>query len=348
MDITEKQLISDLFNFANEIINFKKVPLAPTPRILLHECSYTKLYLYSKNKIPQKQRYHLLLVPSLINKPFIFDLLPNRSFIKYLIENDIDVYLIDWGSPNQLGRYYTFDEYLTIFYHTYVEIIKNLLDIPRINIMGYCIGGTLSFIYSSLYPENVNSLINLASPIDFSNAGILRKWVDISGLKVETIVETFGNIPPAFMYVVFSALKPTNRISAIRFLIEKYNDKEFIQFFKAMEIWTSDNIPFPGKFAIKYINDFYINNKLLNEELIVQNKNVKMKQYKGKFLNILSTNDHIVPLHAASIAEELVGSEDKKSLYYNNVGHVGLMVGNFAKNNTWKEVVKWIKEDKEF
>jgi polyhydroxyalkanoate synthase len=339
------QIINDVIYIANELINLRKVPIEPTPYIKLKSVGPATLRFYSKNPIPGKNKKHLLLVPSLINKPYIFDLLKGRSFIEYLVENDIDVYVIDWGVPNQLGRYYSFDEYLTIFYHTFVEFIKNIIQYPRINIMGYCIGGTLSFIYSSIYPHNVNSLINLASPIDFSNAGILRKWVDISGIKVETITETFGNIPPEFMYIVFSSLKPVNRISAIRFLIEKYNDKDFIQFFKAMELWTSDNIPFPGKFAIKYINDFYKNNKLLKGELIIDNKVVDMKNYKNKFLNILSTIDHIVPLHAASIAEELVGSVDKKSLYYNNVGHVGLMVGNFAKNNIWKEIVKWLKEE---
>lgn len=337
--------IPNIVNFIQEMVNFRKVNIAPTPFIKISETGPSKLLFYSKNQIPGKNRYHLLLVPSLINKPYIFDLLPNRSFIEYLILNDIDVFLIDWGKPNQLGRYYTFEDYLCLIYNIFVEEIKKIIEEQNINIMGYCIGGTLSFIYSSLYPNNVKSLINLASPIDFSNAGILRKWVDISGIKVETIVEAFGNIPPEFMYIVFSSLKPVNRITAIRTLIERYDNQEFIQFYKAMELWTSDNIPFPGRFAIRYIEDFYKKNKLLKQELIIKGQKINMKNYKNKFLNVLSSDDHIVPLQSAIIAEELIGSNDKKSLIYNQVGHVGLMVGNFAKNNTWKQVVKWIKED---
>jgi len=337
--------INHAIYFINEVINFRKVPVEPTKYVILKNCGPAKLRFYSKNTIPGKNKYHLLLVPSLINKPYIFDLLRGRSFIEYLIENDVDVFLIDWGTPNQLGRYYSFDDYLTIFYHTFVEYIKNILDVPRINIMGYCIGGTLSFIYASLYSNNVHSLINLTSPIDFSNAGILRKWVDVSGIQVENIVEAFGNIPPEFMYIVFSSLKPLNRLSALRYLIERVDDKDFVQFYIAMELWTSDNIPFPGKFGIKYINDFYKSNKLLNGELIIGDQFVKLKNYKGRFLNILSTNDHIVPLKSASIAEELIGSSDIKSLYYNNVGHVGLMIGKFAKENTWKEVLVWLQEN---
>lgn len=344
----EKNLLEQLnkyYNFLDEIINFRRIKIAPTPYIRLDEVGVSKLLFYSNNSVPGESKYHLLLVPSLINKPYIFDLLPNRSFIEYLISNGVDVYMIDWGKPNQMGRYYSFEDYICLIYNIFVEKVKKFLNTKDINIMGYCIGGTLSFIYASMYPKNVRSLINLASPIDFSNAGILRKWVDLSGIKVETIVEAFGNIPPEFMYIVFSTLKPVNRLTAIRTLIERHDDIEFIQFYKAMELWTSDNIPFPGKFGIQYINDFYKKNKLYKEELIINGEKINLKKYKNKFLNILSSDDHIVPLGAALIAEELIGSEDKKSLIYNNVGHVGLMVGNFAKNNTWKQIVKWIKED---
>ncbi len=337
--------VASVYYFIEEVLNFRKVNVAPTPYIIISEVGPARLLFYSKNSIPGKSKYHLFLVPSLINKPYIFDLLPNRSFIEYLISNDIDVFMIDWGKPNQIGRYYTFEDYLCLIFNIFVEETKKLLKEPNINIMGYCIGGTLSFIYASLYSNNVRSLINLASPIDFSNAGILRKWVDFSGIKVETIVETFGNIPPEFMYIVFSTLKPINRLTAIRTLIERFDDLEFVRFYKAMELWTSDNIPFPGKFSIRYIEDFYKKNKLLNQELIINGELVNLKKYKNKFLNILSSDDHIVPLSSGLIAEELIGSTDKKTLIYDNVGHVGLMVGSFAKNHTWKEITKWIKEE---
>ncbi len=112
-----------------------------------------------------------------------------------------------------------------------------------------------------------------------------------------------------------------------------------------MELWTWDNIPFPGRFSLKYIQDFYKNNSLLEETLFINAQKVNLRNYKGKFLNILSDEDHIVPLKAGQIAEELIGSEEKKTIIYHSVGHVGLMVGNFAKGNTWKEIKNWIKGD---
>ena len=232
-------------------------------------------------------------MPSLINRPFIFDLIPGRSFIEYLVSKDIQVYLLDWGIPGPTESHLKFEDYIFYFLHESIETIKSIHTRSKIPILGYCIGGTLSMVYTGLFPENISSLINLASPADFSSGGILRKFVDESNIDIEKIVSAEGNIPPRFMYLVFSMLRPMSRTTAFRFYLERKEELDFNIFHRAMEFWTSYNIPFPGNFGITYINDFYKKNKLHKKELVYNGRKVNLGLFKGHFLNIYSNNGNL-------------------------------------------------------
>ncbi len=327
----------------DELNDLKSVPIAPTPKTVILQNGPTNLFYYGKTPLPSgnKDAKIILLVPSLINRPFIFDLLPKRSFIEYLVENDFEVFLQDWGIPGDIEKYIEFEDYIFKFYHEAVEKVKQIYSRRAVPILGYCIGGTLSMVYSGLFPNNVSSLVNLATPSDFSNAGILRKWVDSSNINVEAIVKAEGNVPPEFMYLVFSLLKPTSKTTAFRIFMERREDKNFNLFHRAMEHWTSYNIPFPGQFAIKYINDFYINNRLIKNNLVYRGHRIDLTKYKNPFLNIYAKADHIVPISAAKAIENLIGSEQKESWEF-ETGHVGLLVGSFSIKNIWPKLKNWL------
>jgi len=100
----------------------------------------------------------ILIVYALINKPYILDLQPDRSVVQTLLEAGFDVYLIDWGEPSKLDRSLSIDDYVNRYIDNCVDVVRERSGRDSINILGYCMGGTKSAMYASLYPRKSRTL----------------------------------------------------------------------------------------------------------------------------------------------------------------------------------------------
>ena len=144
----------------------KKLQINSTPKSVIYQEAAGKLYRFT----PVKKRLHpvpLLIVPSLILKYYIMDLLKGHSLIEHLVNQGVDVYLLDWGTPGpEYGRL-TFDYYVDTFLRRAVRKVSRTTGKEKINLMGQCLGGTLAAVFASLYPEKINRLVTLTTPVDF-------------------------------------------------------------------------------------------------------------------------------------------------------------------------------------
>ena len=124
------------------IAGVARAPVGATPKDLVWELNKTRLYRY---RLPQPRRHAtpLLLVYALINKPFIFDLLPGRSFVEYLLGQGFEVYLLDWGTPGSEDSGTTFTDYVTEYLRRAVRRVLRVSGASAISLLGYCVGGTL-------------------------------------------------------------------------------------------------------------------------------------------------------------------------------------------------------------
>ena len=111
-------------------------------------------------------KYPLIIVYALINKSYILDLQPNKSWIKNILDQGINVYLIDWKSPGKFDKFTTLDDYVNLFIYDCVEIVKSIENTDKVSLQGYCMGATMSLIYTSLYQKNVKNLITVAPVVD--------------------------------------------------------------------------------------------------------------------------------------------------------------------------------------
>ena len=121
-----------------------------------------------------KQKYAtpLLIVYAFINRPYVLDFQPETSVIQKYLMAGFDVYMIDWGYPTAADQFLNLDDYVDYIDRS-VERIKSLTGVDRINLHGYCLGGTLSAIYTALRQKNIKNLVLQAAPIDFHTDNIV-------------------------------------------------------------------------------------------------------------------------------------------------------------------------------
>ncbi len=322
------------------VLNPPQVDVGVTPHDVIYQENKLRL-LHYRPVVEKVAPVPLLMVPAMINRYYVLDLKPGRSLVEYLLSRGIDVYMLDWGIPGHEDRAITWDHHISVYLHNVVQQVLNLAKVKRISLLGYCMGGTMTVIYTTFYPHLVKNLITLTAPVNFHDEGLLSIWTKKEYFNVDRVVEVLGNVPPHMMQSVFMMLKPTNQFSKIVSLADRLHDDEFVDLFFAMETWVNDNIPFPGEAFRKYIRDCYQENLLCQNRMEVSGQHVDLKKITCPLLIIAAAKDHICPPDSAAILQDLVSSDDKKVVVLPS-GHVGIVSGGVASNFLWPALGDWL------
>jgi len=129
----------------------------------------------------------------LVNRPYILDLKPGRSVVEHFVKRGFDTYLIDWGAPTYADRHLTMDDHVNGYMRNVVDFVRERNESPQVSILGYCMGGTMSAMFTALHQETVRNLILLAAGIDFgSRDGLLQLWNDASVFDVDAFIDAYG------------------------------------------------------------------------------------------------------------------------------------------------------------
>ena len=137
--------------------------IATTPYDVVFEVDRVKLKHY-RPVLRKKLKTPLLMVYALINRETMLDLQPGKSVVENFLKQGVDVYMIDWGYPTRKDKHLGIDDHVNIYMDDIVEFIRQENKVEKINIMGICMGGTFSVIYSSLHPEKVLNLVTTVTP----------------------------------------------------------------------------------------------------------------------------------------------------------------------------------------
>lgn len=315
--------------------------VAPTPAVKIAQFNKAKLLHYESSQ-PRVVRDSVLLVPSLINRAYILDLLKGYSLVEHLLKEGLDVYMLDWGIPTDEDREIEFDSLIESTLKRTVRKVCLHSGREQVRLVGYCMGGTLASIYASLYPDQISGLINLLGPIDFSKAGMLADWTDARNFNPKLMTESFGNVPPALMQSAFQGMRPLSQVAKVLRPQPEISQHEK-DFYAALEFWSWDNIAFPGRAYQKYIGDLYQKNKLVHGELVVGASHVDLKNIKCPILIFTADKDHIVPVASANALADF-GDAAQVTTVTVRGGHVAAVVGPQAKKLLWPKLSSWLKE----
>ena len=313
-----------------------------TPREIVYEEDRLKLYRYiGEGEI--KHKTPLCFVFALVNRPYIMDLKEGRSVVAHFVNAGFDTYLIDWGTPTRAERFLTTDDYVNGYMDNVVNYLRERTGADQVSLLGYCMGGTLSTIYTALHQEKVRNLILLAAGIDFATReGLINLWTDPRYFDVDKFVDTMGNIPADFLQNAFLMLKPiANLIEKPINLMENIHKEEFVEDYLYMETWLNDNIPVPGEVYREFAKYLFQQNLLTKNRLPVGRHTVDLRKITCPLLNLMAKNDDLVPCAQSEPLNDLVSSRDKEKIVW-PAGHIGLAVSGKAQKELWPRAVEWL------
>jgi len=330
------QKASDIF------LNPLDAEIASTPYEVVYQEDRVKLKHY-KPKVDSGPKIPLLVVYALINRETMLDLQPERSVIRNFIESGVDLYVVDWGYPTRKDRFLTIDDHVNGYIDNMVDFILKKKKIPKVNLMGICMGGTFCTIYSALHPEKVQNLVTTVTPTNFNTEqGLLHIWM--KGIDLDKLLDTFGNMPGDIMNFGFLLLNPA------RLMIDKYvgfmenmDNRVFVENFIRMEKWIFDSPDVPGETFRQFVNDCYGKNLLIQNKLMVGDRKVDLKNITMPVLNIYGEFDHLVPPEACDQFTGKTGSKDTEDICM-KTGHIGIYVSSKCQREFAPKIVKWLKE----
>ncbi len=332
----------------NAIVKSMDVPVGLTPKDPIWQLNKTTLYRYQPRR-PAEERHPvpLLLVYALINKPFIFDLAPGRSFIEYMLDSGFDVFLLDWGSPGPEDKNITFDDYVTEYLRRAVRKVLRVSGSGELSLLGYCLGATLTVTYAGLYPEApIRNIILLTAPVDFSEQpeGSMAVWLDEDRLDVDKLVDTLGNVPGELIRQWAKLLKPAeNFVGVYVNLWKMLGDEAAVWSWQAINRWVEDVVPVAGEAFRQFVKEYVRENQLAHGKHVIDGRPVEMANINASLLNIVAEHDHLVAQSQAAGIMDLVASEDKELKVIPST-HVGIMISRRAKYKLWPEVATWLGE----
>jgi polyhydroxyalkanoate synthase subunit PhaC len=331
--------------------------IAQTPKDTIHRDGKGSVYRFrgkaagargSENSSSEgggrrERRTHVpvLLVPSMINRWYVLDLREGASLASALsTEAPWDTYCFDWGIPEDEDRYVTWSDCVARLDRVVRRVLRTT-GAPKLAIVGYCMGATLSGIYSALHPERVAALVNLAGPFDFSHAGRLGTMVDARWFD-PVAMTAGGNLSAPQMQSGFLALAPTGSISKWVGLADRGHDPRAREAFAALETWAGDNIPFPAAAYVTYIKELYQENLLVRGEHRVDGERVDLSRITCPVLSIVAERDAICPPPAATALNDLASSL-VKDVFSVPGGHVGAVVGSQASKVLYPKMKQWLE-----
>jgi len=345
----DPKIIKEILQFNKNVIEAPKFVTAPnelklesTPYDVVYEEDKVRLLHY--RSLTEKQIHTPLIIAyALINRYHILDIHPKKSWVRNLLEQGIDVYMIDWGTPSNIDKFLDMDDYVNGYLNNCIEFVKDESDIEKVSLQGYCTGGTLATIFASLHPEKVKNLVATAPVIDgwrdTTVVSNLTRHID-----VDKMVEVVGNMHPEFMYYCFSILKPFEQgIEKYVKFFKNIEDEKYVDNFMRIEKWLSDTPPIPGELFRQWIKDIYQDNLLIQDKMYVGGKHVSLKNIKMPLFTQVAVGDHLVSPECSMPLHYSVASEDKTLRVY-PTGHVGMIASSLSQKKVLPELGKWLKE----
>ena len=241
--------------------------LGQTPRDLIHQRGTLALYHY-RPLVEEIYRVPLLLVMAVTNRGYILDLAPGQSLVEFLLRQGYDVFVIDWNPPRDDEKGLRLEDYTLDFIPDSIRRVQQATGEEDVTLVGYCMGGVLSTIYTALHPKGpVKNLVVFTTPIDFSEMKLFSKWSDKRYFDVDRIVDTMGNAPSDMIYAGFDALRPADRIAGQVQLWDNLWNDEFVKSYRMFDRWATDVLPLPGEFFRQVTKEFMWDNRLHRNEL---------------------------------------------------------------------------------
>jgi polyhydroxyalkanoate synthase subunit PhaC len=253
----------------------------------------------------------LLIVPPWINKFYVLDLTPDKSFIKWCVDQGLTVFCISWVNPDARLSQKSFEDYVREGPLAALDAIKAATGEEKVHAIGYCVGGTLLAValaaMAAWRDERIVSATLFAAQVDFTHAGDLKVFVDEK--QVETLEQRMaerGYLEGRAMATVFNLLRSNDLIWP--YVINNYL-KGKAPFPFDLLYWNSDATRMPAANHSFYVRNCYLDNKLAKGNMTIGNTRVDLKAITVPIYNLATREDHIAPPKSVALGCKFFGGD---------------------------------------
>jgi poly[(R)-3-hydroxyalkanoate] polymerase subunit PhaC len=317
--------------------------LGATPKEVVWKRGKAELWRYRNDNV----RYDppVLFIHSLVSRSYILDLRPGNSLIEYMTNAGLDVFMLDWGVPDEMDADNDLKRYVDWYLPRAIAAVQRETGCEEVTLAGYCLGGVLSMLYAAGHEDApVRNLILMATPVDFSEMGAMVALLREGRLNAEELLDDTGNVPADALYSGFYMQAPTVEVAQKATLLDNLWNDQFVECFQAMAQWSRDHVPFPGAVFRELVEQLVRRNVLMTGEIRVGDRKIRLADARGNVLNAMAERDNVVPAAAVEPVMDLVGDPERRDELRLSGGHVTFGTGRSAVKNTMPRLTAWIIE----
>ena len=301
------------------------VNMATTPGKVIFQNDLMQLIQYAPTT-ESVLRTPLLIVPPWINKFYILDLKPDKSFIKWCVDQGVTVFVISWVNPDKSLGDKTWEDYMKEGPLAAMDAIERVTGEMKVHTMGYCVGGTLLATTLAWLADKrrvrVTSATFLAAQVDFTNAGDLLVFVDEDQISaIERDMRASGVLEGAKMAMAFNMLRSNDLIWS--YVVSNYLKGKQPSSFDLLH-WNSDATRMPAANHSYYLRNCYLENRLSTGSMVLDNTLLDLSKVKVPVYNLATREDHIAPADSVLYGSQFFGGPVKYVL--SGSGHIAGVV----------------------
>jgi polyhydroxyalkanoate synthase subunit PhaC len=329
--------------------------MATTPGKVIFQNELMQLIQYEP-ATEKVLRTPLLIVPPWINKFYILDLKPEKSFIKWCVDQGVTVFVISWVNPDKSLGGKTWEDYMKQGPLAAMDAIERVTGEMKVHTMGYCVGGTLLATTLAWLAEKrrvrVTSATFLAAQVDFTHAGDLLVFVDEDQISaIERDMQASGVLEGAKMAMAFNMLRSNDLIWS--YVVSNYLKGQQPASFDLLH-WNSDATRMPAANHSYYLRNCYLENRLSSGTMVLDNTLLDLSKVKVPIYNLATREDHIAPADSVLYGSQFFGGAVKFVL--SGSGHIAGVVNppasgkyQYWTNDNVKDVTlsQWLKGARE-
>ncbi len=282
--------------------------LATTPGKVIFQNDIMQLIQYAPTTAKVLER-PLLIVPPWINKFYVLDLTPEKSFIKWCVDQGLTVFCVSWVNPDARLANKTFEDYIREGPYAALDAIKAATGEDEVHAVGYCVGGTmLAAALAAMAAKGDKRIVSatlFAAQVDFTYAGDLKVFVDEEQVKtIEQRMAERGYLEGKSMVTVFNFLRSNDLIWP--YVINNYiRGKAPFPF--DLLYWNSDATRLPAANHSFYMRNCYLENKLTKGQMQIDDSLIDLKSITIPIYNLATREDHIAPAKSVLFGSKFFG-----------------------------------------
>ncbi len=302
-----------------------------------------------RHKVP------LLLVPPLAATSMIFDLLPQRSVVRYFQARGFEVYLVDWGDVTKSHSHLSLSHYVLDWMPMVMKAVTRHARAEEVSCFCYCMGGLLTLMYAAAHDDPpIRNVVTVASPIDVHSSGLAGRALAAAYEPAQLVSKALNislmDLPARYLHVpgwvnslVFKMTNPVGSLISSLDLLVNLWDREFVQRHTTMSQWFDDMVDYPGATIQELVVQMGLKNQLAKGRIRIRDRHAEFRNVSCAILAIAGQADKLVKPQAAHHILDIVSSTDKEFCVVSG-GHAGVFAGSKAPEETWAISADWLAQ----